>query len=226
MTSPAHLKAIHMLKSRAGLEEDEFRSLLHKETGKASSKDLSDQAAGRFITVLKGFAGQAAPAPRGGAAVATGKFAAVLQALWLSAWNLGLVRSNKDAALLKFVTRQTGVSHTRFLTNAADAARAIEALKAWIARDGGVIWPSDRDDTDPVARKQAVTRAIAARLVAAGGFAPFIPGGDPWPREFERYGYKRGLPAAFRFYGAAEWDRLAAYLGARLRGKLAEAAHG
>ncbi len=224
MTSASHLKAIHTLKSRSGLQEDEFRALLRKETGKASSKDLSDPVAGRFIEVLKGFApvGKPAAAPRAGRA--TGKYAPVLQALWLSAWNLGLVRSNTDAALMGFVKRQTGLSHTRFLIEAAEAALVIEALKKWIARDGGVAWPADRDDTDPVARKMAVTRAIAARLAAAGGFTPFIPGGDPWPHDFMAYGRKRGLPQSFTTYGADDWDRLANALGARLRAVLANKA--
>lgn len=222
MTTPAQLKTIHTLKSRAGLAEDEFRALLAKETGQASSKDLPEPVAGRFITVLRGFAPDrpgAAPSARR----ATGKFAPVLQALWLSGWNLGVVRNRDDAALIGFVERQTGLSHTRFLQDHADANRAIEALKAWLARDGGVAWPLDRDaETAPLARKRAVVRAIAAKLVAAGAFTPFLPGGDPWPSDFEVYGYSRGLPASFGCYAAADWDRLASHLGARLRAALAE----
>ena len=220
MTSAAQLKTIHTLKGRAGLEDGDYRALLVKETGKTSSKDLSDRDAVRFIDVLQGFAGRRpAPGPVPSATRATGPYAPVLQALWLAAWNLGITRSKDDSAMLKFVQRQTGVAHTRFLTDAADASRAIEGLKAWIAREGGVTWPPGRDDAE--ARKCEVCRAIVARLVAAGGFTPFIPGSDAWPSDIEQYGYRRGLPAAFAYYTGAHWDQLAGYLGARLRAALA-----
>ena len=48
-------------------------------------------------------------------------------------------------ALVAFVKRQTGVDHIRFLHHADDAAKAIEGLKAWLAREGGVKWRADLD---------------------------------------------------------------------------------
>jgi len=149
------------------------------------------------------------------------------QALWIAAWNLGLARSRDDAAMLAFVERQTGLSHTRFLADPIDAAKAIEGLKAWLVRDGGVTWPTQRNADEAACslawlRKHAVCRAIAARLQAAGGFAPFISGQSIWPGDVEAYGYRRGLKAAFRFYDETDWDQLAAWLGGRLRAALAK----
>lgn len=222
--SAAHVKAIKTLQRQAGLDDDDYRALLRKETGRTSSLDLDDAAAVRLIEVLRGFPG-ASPKPAR-ADRATGRYAPVLQALWLSAWHLGLVRSPDDRALLAFVARQTGVSHTRFLQEAGVAKKAIEALKAWIAREGGVVWPADRDDDGGMARKQAVARAIAARLLAEGGFMPSAPGRDAWPTDFADYGYRCGLPADFRDYGPDHWDWLIGMLGARLRATLADAEKG
>nr|WP_325176349.1 regulatory protein GemA [Sinorhizobium medicae] len=70
----------------------------------------------------------------------TGRFAAKLQALWIAAHNLGIVKNRDDAALITFVKRQTGIDHVRFLRFPDDARKAVEALKGWIAREGGVDW--------------------------------------------------------------------------------------
>jgi hypothetical protein len=77
-----------------------------------------------------------------------GKFAGKLQALWIAGWNLGLVRDRDDRALLAFVKRQTGIDHTRFLRHGQDAMKAIEALKGWLERSGGVDW---KEHSDPAA---------------------------------------------------------------------------
>ena len=69
-----------------------------------------------------------------------GAYAKKLQALWIGAWNLGIIRNKSDKALLAFVKRQTGVDHTRFLRHKEDGDKAVEALKAWMAREAGVDW--------------------------------------------------------------------------------------
>ena len=218
MTTTAQFRAIHAARRALGMEDDDYRGLLAARFKVVSSRDLSDAQAGALIDELKGLGG-GAPAGRSLARTASGRDAPVLQALWICAWNLGLARSRDDAAMLAFVERQTGLAHTRFLLDPTDAAKAIEGLKAWIARDGGVVWPAKGEAR---LRKQAVARAIAARLQAAGGFASFVAGRDAWPSDFELYGYRRGLPSAFCFYTERHWDRLAGYLGARLRATLAK----
>ena len=64
--------------------------------------------------------------------------------MWIAGWNLGVVRDRDDAAMIGFIKRQAKVDHTRFLHHHADATSAIEGLKAWLARDGGVDWTHDR----------------------------------------------------------------------------------
>ena len=226
MIAAAQSRAIHTLKRKLGMDDGDYRGFLRARFKVASSRDLDPAQAGALIEELRALAGPRAEG-RSSAKTASGKYAPVLQALWIAAWNLGLARSRDDAAMLAFVERQTGLAHTRFLTDSADAARAIEGLKAWIARDGGVPWPTQRDADEagrPLSwlRKCAVTRAIAAKLQAGGGFAPFIARQSVWPGDVEAYGYSRGLKAAFRFYDETDWDRLAAWLGARLRATLAK----
>jgi hypothetical protein len=218
MTTAAQTRAIHATRRALGMSDDDYRGLLNARFKVVSSRDLSDAQAGALIDELKGLGG-GAPGGRSLARTASGRYAPVLQALWICAWNLGLARSRDDAAMLAFVERQTGLAHTRFLVDPADAVKAIEGLKAWIARDGGVVWPPKGEAR---LRKRAVARAIAERLLAAGGFTPFIAGRDAWPSDFELYGYRRGLPSAFGFYTERHWDRLAGWLGTRLRAALAK----
>lgn len=225
MTTAAQTRAIHSLKKQiAGFEDDDYRALLQREFDLSSSRLLSERQAIHLIDILKGLAGQRAGARvRTAAETADGRYAPILRALWIGAYNLGIARSKDDRALIAFVTRQTGLSHTRFLNEPADAAKAIEGLKKWMGREGGVAWP--KESKDPLPRKRALVEAIARRLVETGGFTPFLEtlGFDgAWPSDFETYGYRRGLPASFSYYQPEHFDRLANWLGARLRAALAK----
>ena len=128
------LASIHVAKKQLGLDEDTYRSLLQRVTGKTSAGAMSEGERGRVLDEMRrhGFK----PAKK----AVEGPFAAKLQALWIAAWNLGIVRDRTDAALLEFVSRQTSISHTRFLIDAEDAAKVVDALKAWMAREAGVDW--------------------------------------------------------------------------------------
>jgi hypothetical protein len=126
------LAAIHVARKQLGLDEETYRAVLVRVTGKDSAGAMDEAERRRVVDELRrqGFK----PAK----SALEGPFAKKLQALWIAAWNLGLVRDRRDAAMLAFVKRQTGIEHTRFLRETADARKAIEALKAWIARDAGV----------------------------------------------------------------------------------------
>lgn len=134
------IAAIHVAKKQLGLDDDTYRDKLALITGKRSAKDMTETEREKVLTVLRNEGFAPAPTARraNGRQQLTGKFAKKLQALWIAAWNLGIVRDRDDAALLSFVKRQTGIDHTRFLTNANDANRAIEALKGWLRREAGV----------------------------------------------------------------------------------------
>ncbi|MBB3462003.1 gp16 family protein [Rhizobium sp. BK377] len=136
------IAAIHVAKKQLGLDDDTYRAKLARITGKQSAKDMSEDERQSVLTVFRneGFAPASATRRADGRRKLTGRFAKKLQALWIAAWNLGIVRDRDDAALISFVKRQTGIEHTRFLVHADDANRAIEALKSWIRREAEVLY--------------------------------------------------------------------------------------
>jgi len=132
------IAAIHIAKKQLGLDDDTYRAKLEKITGKASVKFMTETERQTVLTVFRNEGFAPAPSSAGKRKPLTGKFAKKLQALWIAGWNLGVVGQRDDAALLAFVTRQTGLDHVRFLHHADDAKAAIEGLKKWLAREAGV----------------------------------------------------------------------------------------
>ncbi len=161
------LSAIHVGRKALGLDEETYRDLLERVTGQRSAAGMNARQHEAVIGEMRrlGFKPEGAAAQR-----LDGPFAKKLQALWIAGWNLGLVERRTDAALLAFVARQTGPSHTRFLTDPRSAAKAIEGLKAWLARDGGVDWADGSSPLRRVCEAQERRLAEAALVtVAANG---------------------------------------------------------
>jgi hypothetical protein len=222
MTSLAQTKTIHVLRRQIPHYSDaDYRGFLLREFNVDSSTRLSTIQAARVIDTLKTLAGQNGKLRRA-SDTADGPYAGKLRALWISAYNLGIVRNRDDRAMIAFVQRQAKVSHTRFLTDPKDAAKAIEALKSWIAREGGFDWPLKDESEGMADTKRAVAKTVAKRAVETGAFKPFIDFETDWPSVFERYGYGAAqCPASFEFYGPEHWDQLAGALGRKLRAHLA-----
>ena len=142
------ISAIQVAKRDLGLDEDTYRGLLTRVTGKASLRVMTND---ELKAVLDDMRHKGAPRGRGQLA---GPYAGKLQALWISGWHLGVVRNKSDEALLAFVKGRTGIDHTRFLRNAADARKAVEALKGMLAREAGVDWSAFDDPVDCVLAAQ------------------------------------------------------------------------
>lgn len=136
------LAAIHVAKKQLGLDDDTYRAMLARLTGKQSTKLMSENERLKVIETLRkhGFKKASKPCQKR----LEGKFAKKLQALWIAAWNLGIVKNRTDEALMSFIKRQTGIDHARFLHYGDDAGKVIEALKRWLARDGGIDWCVDK----------------------------------------------------------------------------------
>lgn len=134
------LRAIYGGCKQLGIEEDDRRDLFERVTGKRSLKEMTPKEHEAVIADLrsKGFRKDFKSASN--RKKLQGKYAGKLQALWIGAWNLGIVNNRSDDALTAFIKRQTKVDHTRFLRYGDDANKAIEALKGWMARDGNVDW--------------------------------------------------------------------------------------
>ena len=159
------LATIHIGLKQLGIVEDDARDLYERLTGERSLRAMRPNQHQTLIDELVrlGFK----PASKGSRKRLTGKYAPKLQALWIAGHNLGLIRNRDDAALLAFVKRQTGIDHTRFLYYLEDASKAIEALKAWLARDGGVDWSKSKKLPDwTQVNGYRIARAQHAKLIA------------------------------------------------------------
>lgn len=132
--------AIKIAQKQLGLDDDVYRAKLHMITGKSSTKDMTETERQKVITEFRRLGFQPIERRQDGRLKLTGKFAGKLQALWIAAYHLGITRERDDAALIAFVKRQTGIDHVRWLKFAEDARSVVEAMKGWIAREGGVDW--------------------------------------------------------------------------------------
>ena len=134
-----HIAAIHTLKSKLGLSDDDYRALLVNLTGKNSSKALGVQeqarvrdhmqALGERLGVLKPTRQRSFAQTRAAASPRERK----VWALWHQLYRDGKLRDNSAAALNAWVQRTVGVAALRFATGPM-LDTLIEALKAWDAR--------------------------------------------------------------------------------------------
>jgi phage gp16-like protein len=201
---------IHVLKSQHGLDDDTYRDMLEITTGQRSSTLLSLAELETIVTRL-GEATQTSPGM-------TGPYAPKLRALWLSAWNLGIVRNRHDEALTAFVKRQTGLEAVRWLRDADAAKRAIEALKAWLQREGKVDWAVWPDNP-----RAAIVDAQWCALCGLGAIKSYAYGGTQ-QTALASYGEAVTGKTALQWYGEEDWDNLIRALGAKLRFELKRAA--
>lgn len=214
----AMISAIHALKSRAGMDDDTYRDLLEREAGCRSAKQLTVIEAGRVIDRLRDAAGDRRPVGAV-AGLDASPVARKLQALWITGYNLGLIHDRTDRAMLSFLERQTGVSHTRFLAHPSEATAAIEALKSWLRR-GGVEWPPEkqRGDADILDVKRAVIEAQWRRL------GELDDAFGRHHRDLTAYASKVARCQAFEEFESYHYDEVQKALGNRIRAALAAAA--
>lgn len=130
------ISAIQVKRRQVGLAEDgDWRDFLYQQTGKRRLTEMTPREHATVLQKLVSELGKKAtstPAQRR----LEGPFAPKIQALWISAFNLGLVKSKSDAALAAFVRRQTGIDNPAWMRDDRDARAVIEALKSMIGRRG------------------------------------------------------------------------------------------
>ena len=140
-----HIAAIHVLKSKLSLTDDDYRALLQSLTGKRSAKDLSaiEQRAVRDHLQSLGQRMGVVRATTQRRPLTAEQFSRVKKetrpkerkvwALWNQLHRDGKVENPSAAALHAWVERQVGVSALRFATD-PQLDTLIEALKAWQER--------------------------------------------------------------------------------------------
>ena len=141
-----HIAAIHVLKSKLQLSDDDYRALLRGLTQKTSTKEMSDRERQKVRDHMQGLGermGVVKAVPRRSAAPRS--FAAAkaeasprerkVWALWNQLGRDGVVHNTSATALNAWVERTVHVSALRF-ANQAQLDTLIEALKAWLQRGG------------------------------------------------------------------------------------------
>ena len=147
MNAANHIAAIHAIKARLQMSDDDYRALLLHLTGKSSSKTCNQaerRAVREHLARLADKLLLARPRrqPLSQEAFAQRQQAASprerkVWALWHQLARDGVVRSASAASLRAFVRRQTGgVDDLRFC-NAPQLDAIIEALKDWQRRGPG-----------------------------------------------------------------------------------------
>ncbi len=167
----AATKAIHAGCRQLGIDEDGRRAIYLRVVGKDSQSAMTEAEKERVVAELRnlGFERRDARRPDGRLKL-SGKYAPKLQALWIAGWNLGVVRNRDDAALEAFVRGRTGLEAVRFCHDWNDARKAIEALKAMLAR-AGVDW-SESENMPPHTQEVGyrIGRAQWEKLYGLSGF--------------------------------------------------------
>ena len=176
--SPTRKRLIRFVHARArelAIDQDARRALQVRVTGRASCGDMTVAELERLAGELRRGNG-ANRNPRGDGLPDTahrGK----LWALWLSGWRLGVVDTPTEAALAAFIKRQTGLDAARWARDERYTAKAVEGLKAWLAREAGVDWsPYATADGDGLDNPRARVLEAQWRLLAGLGVAHI---GDP-----------------------------------------------
>ena len=121
MPSVKQIQAIHVLKRKLGLDDEDYRRLLSS-YGVTSSKNLNEKNAKNLISLMNALANGKSPDKyrRGRATDAQLR---KIKAMWIER-----ARSKSMASLDKFIKHTTGIDHIEWLT-VKDASRVIAGLK-------------------------------------------------------------------------------------------------
>lgn len=161
----SHLKAIHSKRRQvASLKDDDtWRDFVELHTGQRSTKNLSNKQAMALIKALNDLG---APDVRAKGPALDGPFSKKIVALWIACWNLGLVSTASNKALMAFVRKQCGIDHVDWIRDAKNGRAVVEALKSMLAREG-VDW-SPIDPSEPAYMDTPGFRIASAQLAKAG----------------------------------------------------------
>lgn len=170
------LAKIHVAKRDLGLDDDTYRAVLIRVTGKVSAKAMSGREHQAVLEEFKrlGFKATSKANGKASSRPLSGPYAAKAQALWIALWNLGAVSDRRDSALLAFICRQTGIERTEWVLEAKDGRAVIEALKAWCARES-VVWEVSKNQPEH-AHRHGYQIALAQHLKLTPAHQQGMPG--------------------------------------------------
>jgi len=128
----AMLAKIHIARKALCWDDDTYRDVLERVTGKRSAGDLSDRQLHQVIAELKAKGWKDRKPGRNAARDGQSR---KIRALWLTLADAGAVRNRSESALRAYAKRITGLDDLRFADSHQKNA-VIESLKDWCKREG------------------------------------------------------------------------------------------
>lgn len=178
---------IHIARKQLAMEEDSYRAMLKRITGKESSGDMKPA---ELEAVLKefarlGFTATARKASSGKGGLPSDAQARKIRALWLNLYHLGEIENGAEEALIAYCYRMSGVARIEWM-HAQQFDNVIRGLLGWLERVGWINPSSDEisriarlrfannlNDAPGLASKVATIRAQCARIgQSIEGFCP------------------------------------------------------
>ena len=143
----ALLAKVHLAKKDLRLDDDTYRDILERQTGRRSSAECTVGELENLVAhfraqgfVPKTVAGGRQGAPRSaGPRRADHPVAKKARAMWISLHQLGVVENSSEQALEAFAKRQLGVERMQWMDQGL-SSKLIDALKDWAKREG---WSQD-----------------------------------------------------------------------------------
>lgn len=143
-SKPELIKLIHIAKSKLGMADDDYRSLLRCKTGKTTSTDMSIVELEKVLSEMqtKGFKIQKKSNRRMSQQSGRAATAEIdkMVAIWITMSAQSFVKDGSEAALDKYVARMTaklnggnGIESVRWL-RPRQAVHVLESLKKWHVR--------------------------------------------------------------------------------------------
>jgi phage gp16-like protein len=127
----AEIAKIKIAQKQMGFDDELYRSILERLTGKRSAADLDARERGAVIQEFRRMGFRDAPSKRAGRArLADSPQSKLIRALWLELLDLGALRDSSERALSLFSERTCAIRELGWLDQ-AHAAKVIGALQQW-----------------------------------------------------------------------------------------------
>jgi len=160
----AMIAKIHLAEKQLGMTPDDAAAIKLQHGGALSCADMNDRDLSRVLDRMKqlGFHPMPAKGGRGKPRGADHPVARKARALWISLWNLGVVRTATEDALEHFACRQLGCDKLQW-ADQGQGYKLIEALKAMAEKAG---WNQDVGTSTGAHAARKLAQSLAARQKA------------------------------------------------------------
>ncbi|MEO0589091.1 MAG: regulatory protein GemA [Pseudomonadota bacterium] len=157
---------VQIAKKDLRLDDDDYRQILLEETGQNSTKKCTVADLERVVSRFEAKGWQSKP-KRGGQRKAQHPMAKKARALWISLYQLGVVRSRDEASLEAFAKRQLKCEKLAWAKQ-SHGGKLIEALKDMAAKADWAQVDENGKRLDVRALQEGLCEAILARMVEIG----------------------------------------------------------